>query len=370
MSLASQSSTAPVLVHTESSKAWGGQEIRIYTELMELRKRGWAVMLFAPPDSEIFRRSVAGKIDVMSVSFCNSFDIGSIVRVRRFLMRHRCDVLVTHSSIDSWVTGFALFGMVQRPILVRTRHLSTPIKNLLSYRWFPDMICTTSGSIRDLFLERGIDSSRVVSIPTGVDLDRFCSSPASGLEKAKLRKKLGLPVDRPLVGGVFVVRTWKGIFDFVKIAAAVPEADFVVAGTGPSLWSMEKLAAELGVSARLHFLGHVEKVEEVYWALDIFLFPSTGHEGVPQSLLQAVACGLPVVASRLPSIEEVMPSNFLKPPGDIGAFSLTIKKILSDPSLASGVVESIRGEILSRYDQSLMLRRIDEFYRSLIRHST
>ncbi|OGH61946.1 MAG: hypothetical protein A3G34_14415 [Candidatus Lindowbacteria bacterium RIFCSPLOWO2_12_FULL_62_27] len=351
------------LVHTESSLAWGGQEIRIFTELGELMKFGWSVELWAPDHADIFSRARSAGMAVEAVPFRGTFDLGSILRVRRLIRERGVDLVVTHSSVDSWVVGFATRCLRRRPAIIRTRHLSTSIRNGLSYRWFPDAVCTTSEAIRQAILRLGVPSDRVESIPTGVDLRRFQPNPD---QKLAMRKKYSLPEDRPLVGGVFVIRSWKGIIDFVKIVLAAPNAHFVIAGVGPSRDRMQAEADRLGVLRRMTFLGHVEPVEEIFWALDVFLFPSTANEGVPQALLQAQACGVPSVVSDLPSLREASTHALFCPPGAVRMFAEAVDGILGNPERARRMAEDGRADA-RRYDQADAMRRIDRFYRRWIR---
>lgn len=360
--MAPMSGSHPFLVHTESSMAWGGQEIRIFTELKELTRFGWRVELWAPERSELFVRAQSARIPVDPIPFRRTLDIRSIYHVRKSVSDRKPDLVITHSSIDSWVAGLATRCMFRPPKIIRTRHLSTPIRNALSYRWFPDAFCTTSRAISDLLTRLGIPGNKIQCIATGVDLSRFRPNPS---KKMEMRKKYGLPEDRPVVGGVFVIRSWKGIFDFVKIVLAVPKAHFVVAGTGPSRDAMVHAAENLGVLRRISFVGHVDPVEEIFWAMDVFLFPSNANEGIPQAVLQAQACGVPAVVSNLPSIQEAAAHARFCAPGDIGSFAHSIQQLLDDTNLA----RQVSGDELTdvkRFDQLEILKRIDRFYRDLI----
>lgn len=356
------SRSGPTLVHTESSLAWGGQEIRILTELRGLANLGWTVQLWAPDRSDLYRRARDAGIAAVPVRFGSSWDLPSICQIRRLIQKNSVDLIVTHSSIDSWVVGLATRAMARRPRLIRTRHLSTPVNHILPYRWFPAAICTTSRAISDGLIRRGIPAGKVRCIATGVDLTRFRPNPS---KKSEMRKKYGLPEDQPLVGGVFVIRSWKGIYDFVKIALAVPGAHFVVAGGGPSRQAMMDTADQLGVRRRMSFIGHVEPVEEIFWSLDVFLFPSTANEGIPQAVLQAQACGIPAVVSGLPSIQEAAPRSVSCPPGSIEKFAVAIERLLADPAESKCVADAGLAEV-QRFDQSEILREIDRYYRTVI----
>lgn len=348
------------IVHTESSMAWGGQEIRILTELRNLRALGWNTALWAPAASDIFRRAFAEGIPVLDIPFRGIADTASLRAVRSHAVD--VDLIVTHSSIDSWVVGLATRFMSKRPALVRMRHLSTPIRNHIPYRWFPDGIGTTSEAIREQIIAGGVKCKEIICLPTGVDLERFQPAPSA---RVACRRALRLPAAGFIVGGVFVIRSWKGIYDFVKVCAAVPEAHFVVAGEGPSREAMEASAVEMGVSKRMTFLGHIERVEDVFHAMDVFLFPSVANEGIAQALLQAQACGVPAIVSGLASNRETAAHAIFCPPGAVDEFASAVRKMRSDESLSRQTAQ-LGLEWVKKFSQKDMMRSMDGFYRRVV----
>lgn len=153
-------------------------------------------------------------------------------------------------------------------------------------------------------IRRLLPGASVAVIPNGVDLQRF--RPQS---RAVARARFGLDIDRTIVGTAGRLVPVKGHDILVTAAASLPEhIDVVVAGAGPERERLEALASELGISRRVRFLGHVDAIETLLPAFDVFCLPSR-NEGMPRSLLEAQACGLPVVATDVGAVREVVCSE-------------------------------------------------------------
>lgn len=294
---------SPLIIHTECSDGWGGQEIRILGELRGMRLHGYAMALISPSHSQIFQRAKAEGFPVYHVRFGTKGHLPSWVALMKLIARLRPTVVNTHSSDDSWMAGFAA-RLLRVPLIIRTRHVSTPIGSTFSYRHFPHLILTTSSAIRSELIERGLEGRKIVSMPTGIDPERFRFE-----EKARrrIRKLFGISGQDVLVGNICVLRSWKGLDFFIETAERMsPSFKFILVGDGPQrLRLMEKVKGKK-LESRLFFPGHEEQVEDYFSALDIFFFTSYASEGVPQSLLQAMSVGLPLVFSRTPSVMETL----------------------------------------------------------------
>ncbi len=203
----------PLIVHTESSMGWGGQEIRVLQELLGMRAHGFATALLAPAESLLYRRAGEHGIAVYPVNRFFKLNPLAWLATFRHLLRCKPAVVNTHSSEDSWVVG-ALARLLGIPLVVRTRHVSTPVSSLFSYRAFPHLILTTSKSITDEFIAKGFDPRSVITMPTGIDTERFrfCARPAR-----LTRQRLGIGEDQILVGNVCVLRSWKGLISLCRL---------------------------------------------------------------------------------------------------------------------------------------------------------
>lgn len=351
----SNKSPAPLIIHTESSYAWGGQEIRILEELRGMRRYGFSTVLISPRQSQIFRRAKAEGCMVYHTSFSSKASPFSWHSLFRIVRQLRPVVVNTHSSNDSWMAG-VVARLLKIPLIIRTRHVSTPIGSTLSYRYLPHLILTTSSSIRGDLVRRGLDGQKIISLPTGIDLGRF---KFSMVNRRRIRDRLGFSNNDILVGNICVFRSWKGLDFFIDTAATMPaHFKFILVGDGPQRKRLQDKINTMQLGERLVLTGHQEHVEEFFSALDIFFFTSYASEGIPQSLLQALSVGLPVVFCHIPSVLEAIRgiNDFIAIDyGDLIAARSALVKTSQKVCKDRGKISSTRRILESKYGLKNML---------------
>jgi len=345
------------ILHTEASKGWGGQEIRILDESAGLRARGHDVFVAAPADAPIFSAAKKRNIPAFSVPL-DRRSLPSLLHLARLIRKRRPHVIVTHSSADSWLAALAVQVPGIRTPIVRTRHLSTPVAPGMLNRWLygrvPARVVTTGEAIRAHLIDTlALDPGKVVSVPTGVDLARFQPS-----DRKAARAKLGLPDDAPIVGIVATLRSWKGHRFLISAMRdeRLASARLVIVGDGPQDAALRDQAQDLG--DRVIFAGQQDDVAPWMQAFDVFALPSTGNEGVPQALMQAMACGLPAVTTPVGAIPEVAiheRSALIVAPTDVEALAAAIDRLLREPSLAEHLAKAAAVHIANTYSRSAML---------------
>ena len=340
------------ILHTESSLGWGGQEIRVLTEARAVARRGHEVVIAAPPEACIFAEAPGYGVEIVALPIARK-GLTGLAAMRRLLAGRPFDVVNTHSSTDSWLAALAGALTGAAPALVRTRHISSPVPRNAATRWLygrAARIVTTGEKLRAQVIEEtGAEAARVVSIPTGIDLERF--RPGS---RDSARRALGLPADATLVGIVATLRSWKGHRHLLEAIAllARPEVLLAVVGDGPMREALERQAAELGIAERVRFAGNQKDVVAWLQCLDLFCLPSYANEGVPQALAQAMACALPVVTTPVGSIEELVSdgrTGVLVPPSDPAALARAIGALLDDAprrrALGAAALEHARAHL-------------------------
>lgn len=361
------------ILHTEASNGWGGQEIRILLEMEELRKRGHDVFLATPPDGRIFDEASRRGLAVEAVPMRRWQWPTACLRLEQLIRRRGVTIVNTHSSADSWIGAAATRLSRPRPLLVRTRHLSTPIAPGLGsrvlYRMLPDGVITTGQGIRtELVTRHGVEADRTVSLPTGVDLARFDPRRVS----AELRTMWALPASSIAIGTVGVLRSWKGHAVFLdamsRVVSRRKDAMAVIVGDGPGRPFLAQRIEALQLGQHVRMVGHCEDVERAFAALDLVVLASTGHEGVPQAILQAFAMEKPVIASNVGGIPEVVRSGDtgrLVPPGDPEALADAILRHVEAPEEGRAMARAGRRLVERDYGLDRMADRVEGFYASL-----
>jgi len=327
------------ILHTESSCGWGGQEIRILTEISGMRSRGYDVHLACPEESKIYSSSAkeygipTHPIPIAKKSIRGLASLMALIRNNEF------DIINTHSSSDTWLSALSIRLIRKRIPLIRTRHVSSPIPNNFASRWVyqkaSDFIITTGDSLRkSLIRQFGILEDHIQSIPTGVDLTRFKPSG----DKRSSQEKLNFDPKKTNLVIVATLRSWKGHAYLIEAVEKIKNNDIhlYIVGDGPQRENLENVVDSRGLGKNITLTGQQDDVSKWLQASDIFVLPSYANEGVPQALIQAMACGLPVITTNIGAITELVHDQehgIVIQPSNAEAIKNAILKLINTPNL-------------------------------------
>jgi len=366
----SEPGEALAILHTEASLGWGGQEIRVLSEARGVARLGHRVILAAPREARIFTEAARFGVQAVPLPIGRK-RLAGVRALRAYLASERFDVLNCHSSTDSWLAAIACATLRGRPALVRTRHISAAVPRNAATRWLygrAERIVTTGERLRlQVVAQTGAREARVTSIPTGIDLERFAPGDAR-----EARASLGLAGDAAVVGIVATLRSWKGHRYLLQAIAAMDRRDVLVlvVGDGPQRAALEALACELGLAERVRFAGNQGDVAPWMRAMDVFCLPSYANEGVPQALMQAMACALPVVTTPVGSIGEIVSdgeSGVMVPPQDAAALRVALEALLDDPVRRQALAARARQVAHERFGEERMIGRMVQVFREAAR---
>jgi glycosyltransferase involved in cell wall biosynthesis len=354
------------IVHTEASLGWGGQEIRILSEAAGMIRRGHTVRLLCPPEARIFREAPDRGVPAEALPIGRK-NLRGLLAMRGWLATHRVDVVNTHSSTDSWLAALACATLGHAPALVRTRHISAAIPDNLATRWLygraTRTIVTTGERLREqLVRDNGFDAKRIVSVPTGIDTTRFVPG-----DRAEARARLGLPSAAAIVGIVATLRSWKGHVYLLDAFAGLgrDDARLVIVGDGPQREAIANRIAELGLGDRVTMPGNQNDVLPWLQSFDVFALPSYANEGVPQAILQAMLCGLPVVTTDVGSIGEAIvdgDTGLVVPPKQAAPLAEALVRLLDDAGLRSRLGTRARAVATERFGLESMLDHMERVF--------
>ncbi|CAK0770418.1 Glycosyltransferase family 1 protein [Gammaproteobacteria bacterium] len=362
------------ILHTEASRGWGGQEIRILEEARGLIHRGHQISLVCPAEARIFAEAPAYGVPTHPLPIDHK-NLNGFFALRHWLKMNPVDVVNTHSSTDSWLAALASVSMADPPPIIRTRHLSTPVHTNSPTFWLYQRACqhvvVTGTALKEQLIRvNGFDPATLSSVPTGIDLERF-----QPRERLATRAELGLRADISYIGIVATLRDWKGhtvLFDALhRLDGEFASSRLLVVGDGPYRDRLDTKLAAFDLANRVDFVGHRYDPERWLAAMDLFVLPSWGDEGVSQALMQAMATGLPVITTTVGSLTEVVKNGetgLLIPPRNTEALAEAIACLLRDPSLAARLGAAAR-EFASRHcGREQMLDRMETIFSRFARH--
>ncbi len=325
------------ILHTESSKGWGGQEIRILNEAKGMRDRGHKIIFAVNRGGQLIEKARKEGFTVHELSFTKQASLQTIFQLVRLIKKHAIDLVNTHSSLDAWIGGIA--ARIVGTSIIRTRHLSTPIRSGLNsyllYKALADFIVTTSSSIIPMIAKQAkLPLSRLLCIPTGI-IPSQLHVDAQAVKQ--FRDSLRLGPNDVLVGTVCFVRSWKGIDDLLKAAQLLQdrkEIKWVVVGGGHVNDFRHKLK-ELKLEETVIFTGHLDVPYPAIAAMDIFLLLSTAHEGISQASLQAAYLSRPLITTNIGGLPEVCidgKTGRIVPPFSPQEVAKAVSSLLDSPS--------------------------------------
>ena len=358
------------ILHTESSCGWGGQEIRILREALGMRERGHEVIFAVERGGGLVAKGRAEGFEVYEVSFKKKDGLKTLFILLQIIRRHGVEIVNTHSSLDAWIGGVA--ARVGRKKLIRTRHLSAAIRKGLNsrllYNTLADYVVTTSSVIIPMIYQQ---SKRKVGtcqcIPTGVDPKPLV---VDAEEVLRFRSGLGVSKDDVLVGTACFVRSWKGIFDFLKAADQLREEKglkWVIIGGG-HVKDYQSAAREMNLDGIVTFTGHLDPPYAAIAALDIFALLSTANEGISQSSLQAGYLERPLITTPIGGLPEVCideKTGLIVPPNDSKRFADAVLTLKNDKRRRQEMGKEAKILVEKKFTQQHMLDQMEAVYAKL-----
>jgi glycosyltransferase involved in cell wall biosynthesis len=374
----------PPIVYHLNSVTMGGMETHTIDLAAGITRSGMPVYAIVPEDStleplvdrlkgagvEVYRLTLNGRPPLHLVR--------NWWRLWRWLARHRIGLFHqqrTGPYHGKWAVLAARAAGV--PVVVATEHQSAyPLKglarqfNALADRLIDHLIVVSRSDWNSQMAHSGRSQAKVTIIHHGIDISRYYTYPAAELRAR--RAALGFDPDAPLIGSVARLAEQKGLEFLLRAAALlrpkIPDLGVLIVGDGPCRQMLEQEARSLGINDQTCFLGFQPDVRPYLPLLDVFVMPSR-FESFGLTLVEAMAVSLPVVATRVGAIPEVVAdgeTGILVPVEDADALAGGLDTYLADPELRrqSGTAGRRRAE--ERFSVEAMANHSLALYEELL----
>lgn len=333
------------ILHVDAGREWRGGQQQVLYLLDGLAHRGFRQTLVSPPGSPLAERALSAGHQVIDLQMRGEWDLWSAARLGGIVRENQPDLIHFHDAkslgVAAWIPASAL------PTTICSRRVDFAIgRNPFSSRKYRrcSRIIAVSEGVRRVCLDAGLQPEKIEVVHDGVDLDRF----ARAQDRNSARRAFSLPADEVLIGVVAALVDHKGHRYLIEAMPAIlrehPNVRLVLAGEGPLRISLDALAARLGIGNRVIFLGTVADVPQLLASLDLFVLPSH-MEGLCQALIEAMAAGVPVVATTaggIPDLVQDQVSGLLVPPRSPASLASAVSRILSSRGLASTLAGAAR----------------------------
>jgi glycosyltransferase involved in cell wall biosynthesis len=317
---------------------------------------------------------------LVSIGLRRKIDPVALLRLISYVRRERIDLVHTHMDLaDYYGAAAARLGGARG--VVSTRHNADEFRMRRTWKRYPFLLLerlsyeaadrvvgVSQGVVDFLAASEYLPRRKMMVIPNGVEPALLEHPP----DRAAARARSKLPPFQPLLGCVGRLEPQKGHTYLLQALPALlatrPGAGLVIAGDGPLRAELEAEARRLGIADRVHFPGYHHDVPALLAALDLFVLPSL-WEGLSKALLEAMAVGCPIVASRAVGVTEVLrdgEEGILVPLRDAGALAGAMERALGDPGLAGRLGRAARQRVIEHYSMRTVGSAFDQLYREIL----
>jgi glycosyltransferase involved in cell wall biosynthesis len=359
-------------LHVDTARTWRGGQNQVLLTVNGLRSIGERAALVAHPDGELRRRAEEG-LDLIPIAPRTEMDLSAAWKFSRLLRRLQPDVIHAHDPHGVAMASLALsLGSGSRsplrpPALIAARRVDFHLKGNSFSRWkYRQVNCfiAASEAIRLMLVADGIADERTVTVHEGIDIDHILAAPPVNIHEAFF-----LPHGAAVVGNVAALVPHKGQRYLIDAAHLVvqqlPDTRFVILGEGELREHLERQVHEHHLEKHVLLAGFRTDVIGCIKSFDLFAMSSV-TEGLGTSLLDAMACGRPIVATRaggIPEIVEDEVTGLLVPPRDHHALAEAMVRALKDPGLRQRMGGAGLDRVQERFTVERMVAETAAVYR-------
>jgi glycosyltransferase involved in cell wall biosynthesis len=356
------------ILHIDPEWNWGGGEAQVLGLLSYLAERGHRNDLLTHPGGLLFQRSQGLKVRAFPLVVRNDVDLRPVPRLRRLMRRENYDIVHLHTKRAHALSVWLPHGSGS-PKYVVTRRMDYPEGGTWYTRYLynrkVDGVVVISQKIAELLIAAGVEGEKIRLIHSGIEPRAFDIAAVAP----------DAHPERVIVGTAAVLEERKGHRFLLeagqRLKAQGCRVKYCLAGTGSLRESLEKTVIQLGLKEDVQFLGFVADMPGFLTNVDIVVLPSL-LEGFGVSVLEAMAAGKAVIASRVGGLAELVVdgvTGFLVAPRDVEGLASAIAKLASDRSMMREMGQKGRDRVIANFTMQQMARKNEDYYYRLLENS-
>jgi glycosyltransferase involved in cell wall biosynthesis len=319
------------------------------------------------PNLELYERAIARGVTAKTVHCGGRFDWQGVRAIRQIVRAHRIEVIHTH-GYKADLYGYLAARLQRKPVVATCHNWLAGGTKLALYNFLDrivlrrfDAIGAVSEVIAEKLVSFGVQSERINVIANGIDAGAFDSAESTAGDSTR-------PPGERVLGIVGRLDLQKG-FEYLLTAVAAlrssfPELRLLIVGEGPDRGKIEELVSRQGLADHVTMAGRQTDMPKIYGSFDIFVLPSL-NEGLPMTLLEAMAAGKAIIATRVGAVPKVVTdgvTGLLVDPGNVTSLTHAISQLLCDPGRCRLLGRNARTHVESHYTTAVMVQKYHEMY--------
>ena len=360
------------ILHLTTDSRIGGAEKNIIALVTHLDKAKYENKVVAlMPGGELISKLRGCGIKAECLGMKNKFDLGAIFKLYRLIKDSKIDILHTY-LFHANILGRVLGRLARVPVIISSIRVMERRRHHLWIDWLTnrmvDVETCVCEAVRKFTIEKGkIEPRKLVTIPNAIDVQQY----ELNMDVEQKKRELGLGSSHSILGVVGRLHKQKGHIYLLKamrqIIKEYPGAVLLVMGDGPLRMRLRQVCSKLLIHMYVKFLGLRHDIKEITALIDVFILPSL-WEGMPNVLLEAMALGRPIVATRVGGVDEMIEdgtSGVLVPPADKKALAEAVIHLLGRPDKGRGLGQMARKQVARRFPIEGMVKRTEKLYEEL-----
>jgi glycosyltransferase involved in cell wall biosynthesis len=359
----------PPILHLNTARSWRGGESQTLLLCRGLRKRGYQSLICCPKQSPLDVAARSDGIETVNLPLLGEWDFFSALRLAGIIKKRGIGILHLQTA-HAHAVGLLASPFIPGCRIVLSRrvdfHINRNFLSRIKYRTALDRIICVSEGVKRVLVSDGVDPGKCDVVYDGVDLERF-----KGTEpNPKTTEELGLDPEDTVIGTIGALAPHKDLFNLIEAAVVLrrdyPRLKVLIAGEGELYDDLVRFRDERGLGEVVRFLGFRRDVPEVFGLLRVFVL-SSYLEGLSSTLLDAMASGTPIVATRTGGVPEIVEdgvNGLLAPPRDSSSLAAAVNRLLTDGDLALKLALAA-AEFVRRFSADAMVDSTIKVYNRL-----
>ena len=351
------------VIHINTAHTWSGGEVQTYYLIQGLIKKSVENVVIAQPNSVLAQKAKVDNLNYIELSMKGEMDFLASLKLRKLLKQIKPDIIHAHTA-----HAHTLVLLAGKPAkMISTRRMDYSVSRLSAIFKYnrADKVVAISNFVKEVLVQAGVNKNKLAVIYDAVDVCEI-------VQQAENMESFDFKEDDLLIGTVAALIERKGhkyIFEaMLKIKNQFPKAKLLVIGQGPLEQNLKELAASLGLAKEVIFLGFQENVPAILKRLDLFvLYPLM--EGLGVASLEAGACSLPAIVSKVGGLQEVVEdgqTGFSIPPKNPQALADKINYLLSNPAQRVDMGKKAKQRVQDIFSAEKMVDCYIEVYKELL----
>jgi glycosyltransferase involved in cell wall biosynthesis len=323
------------------------------------------------PNTELYDRALEKGIKTELIPCQGKIDWRVVGEIRRLIRAHDIDIIHTH-GYKANLYGYVAARRESKPVVATCHNWLTGGAMLAAYNFLDrialkqfDAVSAVSQTIAEKLLSLGVRRQRITVIPNGIDVHASHAAPSCAPLAAEARKE-------QVIGIVARLDLQKGFECLLNAVAALrrsfPGLRLVIVGEGPDRAKIEQMVSRQNLAGVVTMAGRQSDMPAVYAGIDIFVLPSL-NEGLPMTLLEAMAASKPIVATRVGAVPTVITdreTGLLIEPNDAAGLTNALAQLLTDPELCRRLALKARAQVEQHYTAAAMSRKYLAMYQDVL----